>query len=103
LLLVARPERKDVVVYPKLRITIDKKTLQMVRQEYFEADGRHVRTQIRGNMRTWRSPDYAVQSEVKMIDHTNRDHSTTLTFSEFEAMMEVPGRFFTKRTLVRGE
>ena len=91
------------VVYPKLRLFMDKKTCQMMKQEYFDADGRLLRTQIREGMTTFDHPEYGVQHIVKLIDHTNHDHWTQLTMSKFIADEEIPARFFSKRTLVRGE
>lgn len=101
MLLTARADRAPA--YPKLRIVVDKKTVQMKRQEYFDGDGKHVRTQERSDMKTFESPDYAVQSRIKMIDHTNHDHHTVLQMSAFKADHDIPERLFSKRTLVRGE
>lgn len=101
LLLKARPDRSPA--YPKLRVVVDRKTVQMKRQEYFDEDGRHVRTQERSEMKAFGGADYAVQSRIKMIDHTNHDHHTILQMSDFKADHEIPDRLFSKRTLVRGE
>lgn len=89
--------------YPKLILTIDKKTLQLKRQQYFDESDRHVRTQERSEMKTFDHPEYGVQTVIKMIDHTNHDHSTTMTMSSFKADHEIPAKLFSKRTLVRGE
>lgn len=101
LALKAKPDRH--AAYPRLRVVIDKKTVQMKRQEYFDEEGRHVRTQERSEMKAFESPDYAVQSRIKMIDHTNHDHWTELNMQAFKADHELPARLFSKRTLVRGE
>ena len=100
LALTARPERSPP--YPRLRLFVSKKTLQTRRQEYFDAEDRHVRTQERGEMKTFESEDYAVQSFLKITDHTNRDHYTEMRITGFRAMHEIPLRVFSKRTLVRG-
>lgn len=101
--LKVRPERKEAVVYPALKVTISKKTCQMSKQEYYDAEGRLIRTQERSNMRTWESPDYAVQSHIKMIDHDRKGHWSELIFTGYKARHDIPDRIFRKRTLVRGE
>jgi len=101
MLLKAKPDRTPA--YPKLRVVIDKKTVQMTRQEYFDEDGKHVRTQERSEMSAFDHPDYAVQSKIRMIEHTNKDHYTILQMTSFNADHEIPSGTFSKRTLVRGE
>jgi outer membrane lipoprotein-sorting protein len=101
LLLKAKPDRTPA--YPKLRVFVDKKTVQMMRQEYFDEDGKHVRTQERSDMNAFDHPEYAVQARIKMIDHANKGHYTILQMTAFKADHAIPERMFSKRTLVRGE
>ena len=100
-LLLTKREDRDPP-YPKMRIFISKANLQMRRQEYFDAEDKHVRTQERSAMKTFESEDYGVQSMVIITDHTNRDHRTELHMSGFRAMHDIPSGVFSKRTLVRG-
>jgi hypothetical protein len=91
------------VTFPKLNLYISKRTLQMAKQEYFDERGRHARTQLRANMRTFESEDYGVQATITMIDHLNNDHRSVLSMSGFRANHDIPARVFTRRTLIRGE
>ncbi len=88
--------------YPKLKLHVCKKTVQMKKQEYYDDEGRHARTQTRSRMRTFESEDYGVQSFLIMTNHLNNDHRSELTMTGFRANHDISPRVFTRRTLVRG-
>ncbi|MFO0547420.1 MAG: outer membrane lipoprotein-sorting protein [Polyangiaceae bacterium] len=82
--------------YPKIQMTVDGKNLPS-EIKYFSDSGAHIKTETRSNYTC--EGDVCAPKELKMVDHTKSNASTTLVRKAWKVNPDIPDSRFSKRAL----
>lgn len=83
--------------YPKIEVSVDKAKNVPFELKYFSDSGKHLKTETRTGYTC--EKDICAPTELKMVDHTKNNQSTTLTRKAWKVNTEIPDSRFTKRAL----
>ncbi len=86
--------------YPKLEIVYDKAKNIPTEIRYFNDAGTKLKTETRGGYTT--EKECLSPSELKMVDHTKGNASTTLVRKAWKVNPDIPDSKFSKRALEEG-
>lgn len=95
--LAARKEAE--APYAAIRLTVEKARHLPLRIEYFDGEGRKLKTEVRRAYTC--EAGVCAPSELSMTDHTDGDHVSTLKRKQWKVNSGLPDRLFTKRSLAR--
>ena len=96
--LVRRP--KAEVAYPHLRLTASKEKKLPTKVEYFDDDGKHIKTERRGDYRC--QGTVCVPFRMQMEDLRSPGHVTQIVSRDWKVNSNIPESVFTRRFLLRG-
>jgi len=85
--------------YPKLQITLDKKMYQPVKIEYFNDDGKIIKTETRTDFEC--KGNICNPKVMKMVDHRRNDVVTYLKRRKWKLNTGIKDSYFTVRSLQR--
>ena len=95
--LVATPKAGQQTAYGKIELTVVKDKNVPTELKYFNAEGKHVKTETRGGYTC--QGDVCAPAELKMTDHTKGGHFTKLTRKTWKVNVELSDDVFSKRNL----
>lgn len=88
------------VAYPRIRLTAEKSRKVPTKLEYFDEDGKHIKTERRGAYEC--RGKVCVPFRMQMEDLRSPGHVTHLVSREWKVDSKIPDRVFTRRYLLRG-
>jgi outer membrane lipoprotein-sorting protein len=92
-------KKSDDAPYDKIVLTVDKKLRQPTELQYFNAEGKHIKTETRRN---WSCEGkVCTPGELEMVDHRSNNHSSTLIRRRLKVNPGLDDRVFSKRNLQR--
>ncbi|NUP07368.1 MAG: outer membrane lipoprotein-sorting protein [Polyangiaceae bacterium] len=86
--------------YAKVEMTVEKARMLPTELKYFSDSGTHVKTETRTNYTC--EKEFCSPTELKMVDHTKNNQSTTLVRKAWKVNHDIPDSRFTKRALEEG-
>jgi outer membrane lipoprotein-sorting protein len=89
------------VDFPTIHLWADKTIYQPTRLEYFDPNGKLLRTQLRLDY-TKDSPQHYQPGKVVIIDHRRNDHQSEIVFTSAKIDSGLPDDLFSVRSLMRG-
>lgn len=98
--LVMTSKKDAQAPYPKIEMVLEKARNLPLELKYFSDSGAHVKTETRSGYTC--EKDVCSPTELKMVDHTKNNMSTTLTRKAWKVNTEIPDSRFTKRALEEG-
>lgn len=87
--------------FPNLKVWIDKSSFHPTKQEFMDASGKKLKTQIRDGY-TYDGKGHHQPGRVLVIDHRRNDHESEIVFSSAKFDSGLPDDLFTQRSLIRG-
>lgn len=85
--------------YAKIKIVVDKKMHQPVKLDYFNEDGKLIKTETRKNFDC--EGKVCSPGEMKMVDHRADGHYSRMILKTWKVNPGLSSRLFTKRALQR--
>jgi outer membrane lipoprotein-sorting protein len=92
--------------FPHLKLWVQPKHALLSKIEYYDASGKKLRTQVRGDYRQDNpvgSTDHFSPFHMSFIDHVRNNHETELTLQKSQLNTNLSDDIFTQRSLQRGE
>lgn len=99
--LVMTKKKDSEAPYPKIEMTLEKARSLPSEIKYFSDSGAHVKTETRPSY-SCEKGDICSPAELKMVDHTKSNQSTTLTRKVWKVNIDIPDSRFSKRALEEG-
>lgn len=98
--LVMTAKKDSEAPYPKIEMWVDKAKNFPTELRYYSDSGAHVKTETRTNYTC--EKDICSPTELKMVDLTKNNQSTTLTRTKWKVNTDIPDSRFSKRALEEG-
>ncbi|MBK6513173.1 MAG: outer membrane lipoprotein-sorting protein [Polyangiaceae bacterium] len=98
--LVMTAKKDSEAPYPKVEMWLEKARNLPTEVKYYSDTGAHLKTETRLNYTV--EKECATPSELKMVDHTKNNMSTTLVRKALQINTDIPDSRFTKRALEEG-
>ena len=96
--LTPRPGRE--LQYSKIVATVDRSVWQFTRLEYYDQDGKHIKTETRSDYRP--EGNGGLMTRLHMVDLRTKTE-TDIEVLDHRPNVGLPKRLFTKRGLIRGK
>lgn len=91
--------KDDDAPYAKIKIVVDKKLHQPLKLDYFNEDGKLIKTETRDKFDC--EGKVCAPAEMKMVDHRADGHYTRMIRKSWKVNPSLSNRLFTKRALQR--
>ncbi len=88
--------------FPKMKLWVDAKTYAITKIESYDATGKKMRTQTRGEFRADPGAPFASPHRLVFIDHRRNDHTTEMILLDSKFNAGVPDDAFSVRALQKG-
>jgi outer membrane lipoprotein-sorting protein len=90
-------KKSDEAPYDKIRLTVDKKLRQPIKLEYFNQEGKHIKTETRTGYQC--EGKVCAPGTMEMTDHRTEGHSSKLIRRKWKVNPGLDDRVFSKRNL----